>query len=293
MRINEVIQQKKGLTEAPEYTTPGGIIVPGGAKTAASATPAPAAATTATTAAPAAAAKSTAAAPGSFKAQAGVFGRALGQAAMQALLPGANTGGTAGARSSDAQASAAKISEPVLRKQAEDLTKTWNDMVTDQMKQSGVSSPAQLSAAQQRLLQTNLDDILDRTLLQGKFSGDYRSLPRWVDQPSQSQAQQTVRDIDQAMSTILNPQTQPKDLKQQQEHWYNLAKAANQAMRLSTFNPVQYGSIAPGAQNTAQKPPPRISKTPTNQYRLGDQVLDPRNPADAVVIAKIQAAEQP
>lgn len=59
MQIHEITAQRTELKEAPQYTTPGGIIVPAGAKTAAplpSATPAPAATAPAATA-PAAAPK--------------------------------------------------------------------------------------------------------------------------------------------------------------------------------------------------------------------------------------------
>ena len=233
-------------------------------------------------------------APGSFGAQAGVFGRALAQGVTQAMLPGANTGGAAPARAGDSQAAAEEISEPVLRQQAEALTKTWNEMITDQMKKVGISSPLQLSAEQQKVMSDNLMDMINRTLLQQRFGGDFRSIPKWVDQNSQSKAQQMVTDIKRAAGKILNIRTQPQNLKQQQQQWYELAKTANQAMRLAAFSPYQYGSTQQSAQ-PGQKAtqPPRITVTPTGQYQIGKVQLDPRDPVDAAVIAKIQVASQP
>jgi hypothetical protein len=236
----------------------------------------------------------TEAAPGSFGAQAGVFGRALGQAATQAMLPGANTGGAAATRTGDARAAADEISEPVLRQQAAALTKTWNDMVTDQMKKAGISSPLQLSTEQQRVMSDNLMNMINQTLLQQRFGGDFRSIPKWVDQPNQPKAQQMVTDIKRAAGQILNIRAQPQNLKQQQEQWYDLAKLTNQASRLAAFNPYQYGSTQQSTQ-PGQKitQPPRITVDPQGRYQIGKVQLDPRDPMDAAVIAKIQAASQP
>jgi hypothetical protein len=235
-------------------------------------------------------------APGSFGAQAGVFGRSLAQGITQALLPGANTGGTSAAPTSDPRAAAAAASEPVLRQQAEALVKMWNGAVTDQMKQAGVSAPDQLSSSQKQTLARNLMNNLNQSLLQNRFGNDFKSLPRWVDQRSQPQAQRVMRGIEQGLANILNWRNQPRSLKDQQQQWYDLAKAANEAVRLVTFNPNQ--ATASFQATRAQRPgatvkePPKITVAPTGQYRLGDQVLDPRNPSDAAVIAKIQAATQ-
>jgi hypothetical protein len=232
-------------------------------------------------------------APGSVGAQAGVFGRSLAQGITQALLPGANTAGSAAARAGDTRAAADEVSEPVLRQQAAALTKTWNDMVTDQMKKAGISSPLQLPAEQQQVMTNNLMDMINRTMLQQRFGGDFRSLPKWVDQPNQSKAQQMVTDIKRAAGKILNIRAQPQNLKQQQQQWYELAKTTNQAMRLASYSPYQYGSTQQSAQPTQKATqPPRITVTPTG-YQLGKLKLDPRNPVDAAVIAKIQAASQP
>jgi len=72
MQIHEITRNKARLNEAPEYTTPGGIVVPGGAKTAATPAAAPAAAAT-PAAAPAAAA--TPAAAAAAPQQGGYFSR--------------------------------------------------------------------------------------------------------------------------------------------------------------------------------------------------------------------------
>jgi hypothetical protein len=239
----------------------------------------------------------TEAAPGSFGAQAGVFGRALGQAATQAMLPGANTGGSGAAATGDPKTASAELSEPLIRQQADSLAKNWNSMVADQLKKAGVATPDQLSGSQKQALARGLVNTLHQSLLQNRFGSDFKSLPRWVDQRSQPDAQRTVREIEQSLSNILNWGKQPQTPQEQQEQWYGLAKAANQASRLVTFNPNQASMMASAGSaarsNAAAKAPPKITIAPTGQYRLGNQVLDPRNPADAAVIAKIQAASQP
>jgi hypothetical protein len=236
------------------------------------------------------------AAPGSFGAQAGVFGRALGQAAMQAMLPGANTGGAGAARTGDPGTASVELSEPVIRQQADALAKNWNTMVADQLRQAGVATPDQLSGSQKQALARGLVNTLHQSLLQNRFGTDFKSLPRWVDQRSQPDAQRTVREIEQGLASILNWGKQPQTPQEQQQQWYGLARAANQASRLVTFNPNQASMMATAGRTArsgaTDKPPPKITVAPTGQYRLGDQVLDPRNPADAAVIAKIQAATQ-
>ena len=237
------------------------------------------------------------AAPGSFAAQAGVFGRALGQGITQAMLPGANTGGTTAAPTGDPGAASAELSEPIIRQQADALAKNWNSMVADQMQQAGVATPDQLSGSQKQALARGLVNQLHQSMLQGRFGSDFKSLPRWVNQRSQSDAQRIVREIEQSLASIFNWSKQPQTPQEQQKQWYGLARAANQASRLVTFNPNQASMMASAGRGArvgaAIKQPPKITVAPTGQYRLGDQVLDPSNPNDAAVIAKIQAASQP
>lgn len=238
-----------------------------------------------------------AATSGSVGGQAGVFGRALGGALAQQLAPAVNTGSAAGSATGDPKAASAALSEPVIRRQADAMAKNWNSKVADQLKQAAVATPDQLSGSQKQALARDLVNTLHQSLLQKRFGTDFKSLPRYVDQRSQSDARRTVGEIQQGLANILNWRKQPQTPQEQQQQYYGLAKAANDAVRLVTFNPNQASMMTSAGRvassQAAAKPPPRITVNPIGQYRLGDTVLDPRNPADAAVIAKIQAATQP
>jgi hypothetical protein len=198
--------------------------------------------------------------------------------------------GTDAAATSDkygpaAQQQAARMSEPLIQQQAERELANWNASVLNMLKQNGVSSPAQLDRSIKQSLATTLVNQLHKNFMQNKTGSDYKALPRLVDLAKQPEAQDTVKQIQTALNSILNFNAPAQDKQQQLAQWLTLSRAAHHAMSLVQFHPSK--------QTMKQTRVPELKQNPDGTYSIGGQKLNPADSTDAKIIQKIQAQQVP
>jgi hypothetical protein len=261
--------------------------------------------------------------------QAGVFGRALGSALAQRVMPGINVGDAdGGPAAADRMTAAMQQSEPLVRQQAEQQMKAWNASVRELMQQADVLRPDQLPGQQKQILARNLLDIVNKGL--GGRLDNFKNLSTWVDQKSQTQARDTVTAIERSIAQILNWRNPARDSSAQMQQWQDLMKSVYTASALMRFRPATSQAkastapmpaitLAPNGNyrigrfqiNPAANPlmkalgsivldqtqqvpgqqvsTPKISITPTGEYVIGDYVLDQNEPAEALAIQIIKS----
>ena len=209
--------------------------------------------------------------------QAGVFGRALGSALAQRVMPGINVGDTVGSdTAADRMGAAMAQSEPLIRQQAEQQLKAWNASVLELMQQAGVLKPDQLPGQQKQILARNLIDIVNKGL--GGRIDNFKNLSTWVDQKSQPRARETVASIEKSIQQILNWRNPARDSGEQLQQWQDLMRSVYTASALTRFRP------ATARAQTAAGPMPPITLAPNGNFRIGRFQLNPTaNPLMKVI----------
>jgi hypothetical protein len=183
---------------------------------------------------------------------------------------------------------ASTAARPTIQKQAQEQMVVWNRAIADLLKASGVSSVAQLDSGKKQALSKSLMDMLNANLLQNATGNSFKNLPTMVDQKSQSAAKNITTKIEATIKSMLNWNSPLLTTQDQLAQWTELAQSAYDARALIQFNP----NVAGGVSTAKPKgPPPKITQTPSGQYYIGKQLLDPRNPEHAAIISAIQAQQ--
>jgi hypothetical protein len=184
----------------------------------------------------------------------GAIGKAIGSAAISKAgdyvnqktgmqLAGDDANPYAGAASKDkAMAAVASMSKAQAAQQKQLFDKALAQIVA----QKGVTSAANLQQSDVKSLYQNLYQQIHKNLLQNKLT-DYTKLPSYIKtgQPQQ-QAQQVVKTITDAMTSIQNPAMYDKaNAVNLTNAWELLTKAAGEAMILLQFDS-SATSAAPG-----------------------------------------------
>ena len=256
----------------------------------------------------------------------GAFGAGFAQGAgiNMPSAGGADDGNAITAYGDARQKAAAQAARPLIAQLAKQEMQGWNVAIADMLKQEKVQSREQLSPASRSELERDLDARLHKVLMKGSVGTDYtQGLPANVDQLSQPKAKVLVDRLNAAKQDILDFD-QPATAQQQLAQWQTLSQTAYDAMSLTQFYPDKRRMLSgtmpkilpnPGGgynigsykltgdrvdQLIAQKIQAELEKNPnaTPQLRansdgsinIGAQRLDPRNPDEAIAIARIESA---
>jgi hypothetical protein len=210
--------------------------------------------------------------------------------AQGAGIGGSDTGGSNTASSAltgygdSRQKAAAQQARPMIALAAKKEMQGWNTAVAKLLKQQNLQSPTQLDKTNKLSLKRDLWNRLHKVLMQGKLGTNYvQSLPTSVDKLRQPKAKELVNQLNAATQAIMNFNQPAKDAAQQLAQWQTLSQVAYDAMSLVQFHPSQ--------RVGGTKPPPKLKQNPDNSFDVGNQKINPLDPVDAKIIAKIQAEQ--
>jgi hypothetical protein len=172
----------------------------------------------------------------------GAVGAGIGkELASQA---GFDTAGTVGASSdtkNGAFARAKALTVPMIKPQAIENQKLWNQLAAQKMAAAGVSSLSALPSDQMDELDDALRQQIAKNFLKGQTGNDYGQLPEKVVPQMKAEADKVVGLLDDAIDSIMNVGFN-KTPAQSLDDWTKLVTAGFDAMRLLQFYP------APGTQ---------------------------------------------
>lgn len=153
----------------------------------------------------------------------------------------------------DSEEAARQKSTPLVKKQAEEQQKLFNQAVLQFMGTQGIKDPQQLSSTNKANLMKSLESQIQKNFLQNRVA-DWKNLTKEVDPSMASKAQQLSAEIEQAVTNITNYNTKNSISKSLQD-WMQLSQATVDAMIMKRFHPpggVAAGTPMVNAQNNNQ-----------------------------------------
>lgn len=193
---------------------------------------------------------------GGAKAIAGAIGSQLASTASQKILGTdiTDTGGQTPYGGASSFEKSKTMAAPLIRNQAADNQKLWNQTLSKQMAAQGITALTQFSPDQIDNIKANLDQQINKNFLQGRLGDDYGKLPEKVDAKMRGEATKIVQQLDDAADDIMNFSV-AKTPSQSQAAWIQLTTAAFDAMRLLQFYPV----AGPAPTTASAALPPKVT----------------------------------
>ena len=174
------------------------------------------------------------------------LGYSWGQAASQKIGSGVIGAGQQNPYAGGNDENKAKQSAgPLVKKQAEEQQKLFNQAVLQYMSTQGIRDPSQLDSANKTALMQNVLAQVQKNFLQNRIK-DWKNLDKEVDPAMAPQAQQLTNEIEQAISKITN-YTAKKNPSQSLQDWMQLSQATVDAMIMAKFHP----AVSPSQQTQA------------------------------------------
>lgn len=181
------------------------------------------------------------------------LGYSWGQAASQKIGSGVVGAGQQNPYGGGNDENKAKqAAAPLIRKQAEEQQKLFNQAVLQYMSTQGVRDPAQLDSANKAALAQNLQSQIQKNFLQNRIK-DWKNIDSQVDPSQASKAQQLTAEIQSAVDAITD-YTAKKNTNQQLQDWMQLSQATVDAMILTKFHPPAGQAQSVGQTQNTQNP---------------------------------------
>ena len=203
--------------------------------------------------------------PGSFGAQAGVFGSAVGKALMQKIAPSMNLD-TKQTIALDPQAQAKLLADPVIKELANKQAALWRSIITDMLQKNNVVDVKDLPP---NVLKSALVQQVNSKLLasiSGNQINDYHDLTDKVkagDTATKQAADNLIKTINVAVDSILATEPTKQNTAKLVTAWNSLVASIYTAANMVKFQTAEPGT-APAKTGTQVPVGQRLKVTKDN-----------------------------